>query len=197
MEWIDAKSLEELKLMGNFREVKKKISKDFDNQLKISARSWKDLFNLVTQLRKFKNEKKENSEAQYFLGNRERESNYIKLDYIDNVITGSDGVEISYVIGEKTIIQEKKNLFFHDKAAEYIFYLTKLDGESRQKMLDITKFHYNDRGYAQKWYRNIAKVIDPDVCKHPYSKKASIELNKMYERMQDNGQEKYRNRTSS
>ena len=73
--------------------------------------------------------------------------------------------------------------FFKSKDAEIIFYITKCEGETRNKFLGITKRHSLDKGIVKKWYRDLSKLIHPDHCDHPQSTAAFAELQEMHEQM--------------
>ena len=51
MIWIDVKNLDELKSLGKFMSVKKEISNDVGENIKITGRSWKDLFNNIIKFK--------------------------------------------------------------------------------------------------------------------------------------------------
>lgn len=51
MRWIDVKNLDELKSLGKFMSVKKEISNDVGENIKITGRSWKDLFNNIIKFK--------------------------------------------------------------------------------------------------------------------------------------------------
>lgn len=78
---------------------------------------------------------------------------------------------------------DTNSLYFQSDAARIIYALLELDGEQRLKELGIDKSYTKDLEKAKSWRNNIAKVIHPDVCKHPNASEASIKLTKLYERM--------------
>lgn len=51
MRWIDVNSVDELKALGNFREVTKEIKSDVGDNIKINGRSWKDVFISIVKFR--------------------------------------------------------------------------------------------------------------------------------------------------
>lgn len=73
--------------------------------------------------------------------------------------------------------------YFKSKADKYIFALCELDGENREKMLEITREHYSQLKLAKSWRNNIVKLIHPDHCKSKNAKEAIAKLNQIYERM--------------
>ncbi len=73
---------------------------------------------------------------------------------------------------------------FINKQEEYIFYLTVLDGEIRNKCLGVTDEHYENKNKAKSWYKHIAGFVHPDKSKSENSK-AFIVLKDMYENMID------------
>jgi len=73
--------------------------------------------------------------------------------------------------------------YFISKEAEVIFYLVELSGESRLKMLGLTKSYYLSKAKATKWRNSILKLIHPDKCLHQRSNEATIKLNSIYKEM--------------
>lgn len=51
MRWINVNSVNELKALGSFRDVTKEIKKDLGDNIKISGRSWKDVFTSIVKFR--------------------------------------------------------------------------------------------------------------------------------------------------
>jgi DnaJ-class molecular chaperone len=51
---------------------------------------------------------------------------------------------------------------FVSETAEYVFYLTKLDGKQRNDALGITDEVYEDKVQARIWYEKIAEKVHPD-----------------------------------
>ena len=76
-----------------------------------------------------------------------------------------------------------KDLYFRGEAEKYIFYLLELDGKERLDKLAVSRLHYAKKNIAEKWKNKIAKIIHPDVCKHPLAEKAMARLNGMYQEM--------------
>lgn len=68
--------------------------------------------------------------------------------------------------------------FFKSKQAEYLFYLTKLEGKQRNNLLGLTDEHYENKQLANQWYREIAKYIHPDKNGDT---QAFLELKKIYD----------------
>ncbi len=74
MNWLYVESLEELKSLGKFREVCKKIKEDVGENIKVTGRSWADLYKNIVSLREIiekiskdnKPHEKENKE-EYFI----------------------------------------------------------------------------------------------------------------------------------
>lgn len=64
-------------------------------------------------------------------------------------------------------ILQKNWLGFHagpfvSRQAELVFYLTRLDGEQRNKLLEITDAHYRDKDLARKWFRSLRQQVHSD-----------------------------------
>ena len=77
---------------------------------------------------------------------------------------------------------------FVNKKAEYTFYLTKLEGKQRNKMLGITDEMYESPKLAKQWYLKIAKLVHPDAETDKTSE-AFIILQQLYDVMTDNGED--------
>lgn len=81
------------------------------------------------------------------------------------------------------LFKKHNNNFFTSKQAEYIFYLTKLEGKQRNKLLGLKDEHYEDKEVAKKWYREIAKLVHPDKdVENKYEENEAFNtLNKIYQ----------------
>ena len=77
--------------------------------------------------------------------------------------------------------------YFKSNADQYIFYLVELDGKTQATKLGISKLMYHNADLAKKWYRQIAKIIHPDITKHPKSEEAMSVLNDIYKKMMPDG----------
>jgi len=75
------------------------------------------------------------------------------------------------------------SLYFKSEAARIIYALLKLDGEQRLNELGIDRSHYRDLDKAKKWRNEIAKLIHPDLCKHPQSNLATNKLTELFGNM--------------
>ena len=73
---------------------------------------------------------------------------------------------------------KNSNEFFKSKQAEYLFYLTKLEGKQRNNLLGLTDEHYENKEVAKKWYKEIANYVHPDKTGN---KIAFLELKKIYD----------------
>ncbi|GAB6107985.1 hypothetical protein [Fusibacter bizertensis] len=73
---------------------------------------------------------------------------------------------------------------FTSKQKEMVFYLTKLDGNNREKCLGINDEHYENKKIAEKWYKNIAKYVHPDKLSNNETE-AFIKLNELYNNLID------------
>ena len=53
MDWMNVSSTEELKKLGKFKEVREKIKQDIDadKMIKISGRSWNDLYQSIQKFK--------------------------------------------------------------------------------------------------------------------------------------------------
>lgn len=74
-------------------------------------------------------------------------------------------------------------MYFKSEVDRIIYALLRLDGEQRLRELGVNKSHTRDLEKAKSWRNKLAKLIHPDVCKHPESVEASTELTNLYEQM--------------
>lgn len=51
---------------------------------------------------------------------------------------------------------------FISRQAEFIYYLTELEGKQRNRAIGITDNHYEDKNIAKKWYKEISQLVHPD-----------------------------------
>ena len=87
-------------------------------------------------------------------------------------------------IYEKYIYPKKQeDLYFKDKISKYIFYLVELNGKLQLDFLGISFEHYKNKKVADKWHKEIAKIIHPDRCKHPKATEAMKVLENLYKGM--------------
>ena len=77
------------------------------------------------------------------------------------------------------------NNIFCSKEKEYLFYLTKLEGKQRNKLLGIADIHYENKNVAKDWYREIAKYVHPDKNKNSDANIAFTILSEIYNTMTD------------
>lgn len=80
-------------------------------------------------------------------------------------------------------ISDENLMYFKSEVDRIIYALLRLDGEQRLKELGVNKSHTRDLEKAKSWRNGLAKIIHPDVCKHPESVEASTKLTQMYEQM--------------
>lgn len=155
MRWIDAKSPEELKVLGSFQAVKREISKDIK---------------IIT-------EKKEITKY-INLGSNSWSGLYVKIQDLKKISQSIENEKPKSIKIE--IIPED---YFKSDAHKYIFYLLELEGKERISKLKINKSHYKNKDIARLWYRDIVKKITPDKVKGKYVAEAMIELNSIYNKM--------------
>lgn len=70
---------------------------------------------------------------------------------------------------------------FKSEENKYLFCLTDVDGEKRNKVIGLTDDLYDNKEAAKKWYRKIVKIIRPDIKDDERTKNAFNELHKLYE----------------
>ena len=76
-----------------------------------------------------------------------------------------------------------EDLYFKDKISKYIFYLVELEGKLQLDFLGITYNYYSNKEIAEKWHKEMVKLIHPDRCKHPKATEAMQALEKLYKGM--------------
>ena len=87
-------------------------------------------------------------------------------------------------IYEKYIIPKKnEDIYFKDKVSKYIFYLVELNGKLQLDFLGISFEHYKNKKIADKWHKDIIKIVHPDICNHPKATEATKALENLYEGM--------------
>ena len=80
-------------------------------------------------------------------------------------------------------ILDESSRYFKSEADRIIYALVRLDGEERLRELGVDKSYTRDLEKAKRWRNSLAKIIHPDVCKHPEAAEASTKLTKLYEQM--------------
>lgn len=156
--WLQANSLEELKACGSFRELRQSIKEYLGNKIKLSFRSWKELYEVLNTLKHVAILEPRESINMSKLSN----SNMHHLD-ISNSSTES--------------------IYFQSEVARIIYALVELDGKQRLKQLGLDKSYVVNPEKSKKWRNDIAKKIHPDVCQHPKASDASIKLVELYKEM--------------
>lgn len=71
--------------------------------------------------------------------------------------------------------------FFCSKQKEFTFYLTKLEGKQRNHLIGLTDDLFEDKALLKNWYRNLTKIIHPDVNNDELSELAFNTLNELYQ----------------
>ena len=75
------------------------------------------------------------------------------------------------------------NFYFKDEASKYIFFLVELEGRPQLEFLGINLGHYSNKNIAERWYKEIVSIINPDKCSHPKATEAMQALEKLYKWM--------------
>lgn len=57
----------------------------------------------------------------------------------------------------------EKDDYFKNERDKYLFCLTEVDGEKRNKYIGLTDNLYHDAELAKKWYHKISKVLNPNA----------------------------------
>lgn len=149
MEWLEAKTLEDIKACGSFSELRQQIKESLGERIKLKFHNWETLFYAIQELKDF-------------------------ITKANGTISQKD---------DESEAESTTSLYFQSDAAQVIYALLELDGEQRLKELGIDKSCAKDLEKAKSWRNNLAKIIHPDVCKHPNASEASIKLTKLYKQM--------------
>ena len=85
---------------------------------------------------------------------------------------------------EKALIANEEQ-YFISKKLKYIFALNHMDGEERNKIINLTDDLYEDAEAAKKWYRDLVKLIHPDInlTVKKDADEAMINLRNIYDRI--------------
>ena len=77
-----------------------------------------------------------------------------------------DGASYDELLAVVRTLQDKWLGFrkgpFVSSQAEYVFYLTELDGSVRNQRLGITDAHYHDQKLAKQWFRSMRNLVHSD-----------------------------------
>ena len=84
---------------------------------------------------------------------------------------------------DNDIDDKESDKYFKSKQHRYIFALVEFVGESRARILEITKELYNDKYKSKIWRDKIIKLIHPDLCTIEGCEKAMAKVNALYSRM--------------
>jgi len=71
---------------------------------------------------------------------------------------------------------------FISKQAEFVYYLTQLEGKQRNIALGITDDLYENKDEAKKWYKKLSQLVHPDKGGNS---KAFVILTRLYNVMVD------------
>lgn len=163
MKWLNVSSIDELKLLGNMKEVRKIIKYDlvefFSGQkskeknivemIKITSNSWVGLYDKICALKNF-------------------------MSILDD----------KYQLDNNTSKHYENNIeYFKTEEDQIIFYLLEMDGKSRSEKLGITRECFIDKKYAKTWRNNIYKKIHPDKTNNKKATEAAAKLNQLYKEM--------------
>jgi hypothetical protein len=159
MKWLQAKTIEDLKGLGSYHQVRQTIHSWLGKNLTFKANGWEDLLKAVKRIQSLPGEELVQPMSDYSVQPTE-DSNY----------------------GE-TVSSDETTLYFKSEAARIIYALVELDEEYRLKELGIDKSYYGDSDKAKKWRNKLAKIIHPDQCKHPKAALATTQLTQLYKNM--------------
>lgn len=86
-------------------------------------------------------------------------------------------------------IDMQEDEFFKSEESKYLFCLTEVDGKRRNEVIGLTDDLYDDKDKAKKWYKNIVKIIRPDIRSNDKTKNAFNELSKLYKTIMNSFEE--------
>jgi len=160
----------------SLKEAKIEVAKILNK--KVTAASWKALYenyivakpeitdiNMIDSIEKLKNSFTNLKEAKE------------KISRILNRKVVASSWQILY---DKYVTED---LYFKDKVSKYIFYLVEIEGKPQLDFLGITYEYYSNKKVAEKWHKEMIKLIHPDRCKHPKATEAMQVLEKLYKGM--------------
>ena len=90
-------------------------------------------------------------------------------------------IEIVKLLQDKWKDFEKDD-YFKNERSKYLFCLTEVDGEKRNKYIGLTDNLYHDPELAKEWYYKISKILNPNA--NPTNKviaEAFNNLKKLYD----------------
>ena len=145
---------------------------------KITAGSWKALYeNYIV-------EKVEITDISMIDSIEKLKSSFTNLkeakDKISKILNRKIVANSWQVLYDKYVTED---LYFKDKISKYIFYLVELEGKLQLDFLGITYNYYSNKEIAEKWHKEMVKLIHPDRCKHPKATEAMQALEKLYKGM--------------
>lgn len=103
---------------------------------------------------------------------------YERIHLLRSFFSYSDKNEDFEVLKSETNFED-----FKSEANKYLFCLTRLDGNNRQKNLGVSGLHYRNKETAKNWKRKISQKIHPDKCHDPRASEAIKILDDMYSEM--------------
>ncbi len=164
------------KSFKSLKEAKVEVSKILNR--KVTAGSWQTLYNNYIL------EKEEITDINMIDSIEKLKNSFINLKEAKEKI--SKILNKKVVAGSWQVLYDKyvtEDLYFKDKISKYIFFLVELEGKPQLEFLGITYDYYRDRKIAEKWHKEMVKLIHPDRCKHPKATEAMQALEKLYKGM--------------
>ncbi len=164
------------KSFKSLKEAKVEVAKILNR--KVTAGSWQTLYNNYIL------EKEEITDINMIDSIEKLKNSFINLKEAKEKI--SKILNKKVVAGSWQVLYDKyvtEDLYFKDKISKYIFFLVELEGKPQLEFLGITYDYYRDRKIAEKWHKEMVKLIHPDRCKHPKATEAMQALEKLYKGM--------------
>ncbi|MBE9235558.1 hypothetical protein IQ227_05770 [Anabaena aphanizomenioides LEGE 00250] len=98
------------------------------------------------------------------------------IQAIQNLISEQLGQQNQENTTTNISILDEDSLYFKSEASRIIYALVELDQKYRLKELRVNQSHYQDADKARQWRNELAKIIHPDICKHPKAALATSKL---------------------
>lgn len=143
MNWYECNEIENLKEIGSFKEVKRKISVDLKGNAKITARSWNELFEKVTFLRELFLTTSDIKALQFdnfsqwgkYFTSKKHEIGFMLLKHEGTVFDEELGIKKKHYIDKKAAKEwkSKYQLMFHpdknigDNSLDYVMVISKIN----------------------------------------------------------------------
>ncbi|MBE9142807.1 hypothetical protein [Planktothrix mougeotii] len=137
MEWFQVKTLDDLKKLGSYKDIRQEIQNSLSERIALKARGWQELWEAVQAIQKV------NSQRIY-----ERIS--------------SPGNYISEKRNFSSENPEASEQFFISTKHKLAFCILKQQGGCLENEIGITREHYLNKDLAKKWRDEMINQFHPD-----------------------------------